>query len=252
MALPGLGAAASAMAQRALPESAWQFEATPYLWFPGTKGDSRIGNSPTVQIDQSPSEALSKLDLGLMGTFEARRDRWALVVDGFHVRLSDSGSVSRTVEGIPVVFNGDVGVRQTILSVAGYYRLSNTPTALDLVTGGRYVKFRMDADLSLQALDRLLLTRNPEYSRSWFDPFFGARMSVPIAPRWSLLGYADVGGFGVGSQNTWQLQAGATHEWSKTLSSTLGYRALHMKYDDNGFEAKLDFRGVYLALGIQF
>jgi hypothetical protein len=238
-------------AQPAVTESGWQYEATPYLWFPGTKGHARIGTSPQIQIDQSPSEALRQLDLGLMGTFEARNDRWAMVFDGFHVRLSDGGTVSQIVSGAPVVANGDVGIRQTILSAAGYYRVSDGATAVDLVSGARYVKLRMDAELSVLSQGQLLLTRNPVYSESWVDPFLGVRVIAPLAPRWSLQGYADVGGFGLGSDNTWQLQAGATYEWGRTLSTTLGYRALHLKYKDSGFHANLDFQGVYVGLGIK-
>jgi opacity protein-like surface antigen len=249
MTLVGLGAATSAVAQS---DGDWQYEATPYLWFPGTEGDAQAGTSPTIHIDQSPSENLKQLDIGLMGTFEARKDRWGMVFDAFHVRLSDGGTVSQTILGAPVEVDGDVGIRQTILSAAGYYRVTEGATAVDVVGGMRWVKLRMDADLSLTALGQLLLTRNPSYSENWIDPFVGVRVTAPIAPKWALTGYADIGGFGVGSDNTWQLQAGATYTWNEKFTSTFGYRALHVNYDDNGFDAKLDFQGLYTGLGIKF
>jgi hypothetical protein len=239
-------------ARAAATGGGWQYETAPYLWFPGVKGHTRIGGSPQINIDESPSEALGKLDLALMGTFEARKDRWALVFDGFHARLSDGGRVSQTVSGVPVVAYGKVGTTQTILSAAVYYRVGDGATAVDLVSGARYVKLGMDAELSLLSQGQLLLTRNPEYDESWVDPFVGVRAVMPLTPRWSLLGYADVGGFGLGSDNTWQLQAGATYAFGSRYSTTLGYRALHMKYDDNGFKASLDFQGAYLGLGIRF
>ena len=80
-AVLALCAAGSPRAQSLPPDSAfssgWTYEATPYLWFAGVKGDTRVGTRlPAVAVDASFSDLASNLDLGLMGSFEARRQRW--------------------------------------------------------------------------------------------------------------------------------------------------------------------------------
>jgi opacity protein-like surface antigen len=245
-----------AQASAADQSQSWQYELTPYLWFPGTKGDSQVGGSPQIHIDESPSDALKKLDFGLMGTFEARKNRWGVIVDGFHVRLSETGTVSQTVNGAPVVVNGKIGLTQTIFSTAGFYRVSERPAedapAVDLVAGLRNMNFKINAELSAASQGQVLLTANPENARSWWDPYMGVRFTVPVAPRWSVLGYADVGGFGVGSQSAWQVQASAKYDWTKSVSTSFGYRTQYINYDDSGFKAKLDFSGLYFGLGYKF
>ena len=56
------------------------------------------------------------------------------------------------------------------------------------------------------------------------DPYVGVRVQYPIAERWTLVGYADVGGFGVGSEFTWQAAAGINYEFSKSIAGKFGYR----------------------------
>src|SRR5580765_3782598 len=71
-------------------DSGWQFEATPYLFFPGLDGDVKIGRLPSGGVEASFSDVLDVLDAALMATFEGRKDRWGFLADGFLVRLSET------------------------------------------------------------------------------------------------------------------------------------------------------------------
>ncbi|MCK7577560.1 MAG: hypothetical protein MZV65_18315 [Chromatiales bacterium] len=42
------------------------------------------------------------------------------------------------------------------------------------------------------------------------DPVIGIRVIAPFAEHWSFVGYADIGGFGMGSDITYQVIAGVT------------------------------------------
>jgi len=55
-----------------------------------------------------------------------------------------------------------------------------------------------------------------------------------LAARWSLLGYMDVGGFGVGSDLTWQVAVTANYQASERLYLSIGWRHLYVDYSGGG------------------
>jgi len=242
----------SGAAQGAAPGE-WQMEATPYLWLAGLKGDTQIGASPQANIDLSPSDVLDKLDFGLMGTFEARKGRWGVFLDGVYAKLSDSAGGSISLRGGPGVnVNADATVKQTIFSAALQYRAVEGTTPVDLIFGGRYNKVDLQTTVSAVFFGPLGVTRSPSYEKSWWDPYVGVRVTHPLTDRLSAVVYADVGGFGVGSETTWQALVGANYSISKTMTAKFGYRYLHTDYDNDSFRFKVDMSGVYLGLGIRF
>lgn len=72
-------------------------------------------------------------------------------------------------------------------------------------------------------------------SRDWIDPFVGLRARYAFAEAWSLIGYGDIGGFGVGSELTWQLFGGLAWQCSPGLALEFGYRHLDIDYDHDNF-----------------
>ena len=88
--------------------------------------------------------------------------------------------------------------------------------------------------------------------KDWVDPYVGLRIQHPLAERWTLVGYADIGGFGVGSDFTWQTALGVSYDFSKTMSGKFGYRYLAVDYDKGGFVYDMKTRGMYLGASIRF
>jgi opacity protein-like surface antigen len=88
--------------------------------------------------------------------------------------------------------------------------------------------------------------------KDWVDPYVGVRAQHPLAERWTLVGYADVGGFGVGSEFAWQAAAGVNYEFSKSIVDKFAYRYLYVDYDKDGFRYDMENSGVYLGAGIRF
>ena len=253
--------AAPAAAQLTNPAAGpgWQFEIQPYLWAPGLHGDASINNAPQAKIDMSPKDVLQKLDFGLMGMFEARNGRWGLVADAFYAKLSDSAdkTFSLRPRGRGVVdVNVDLKLKQHIYALAGEYRLLEGTTPVDLMLGARYNSIDMEAKVGLQGLGRLGLsrTRTFSYDKDWVDPYVGLRFVHPLADKWSLLGYADAGGAGIGaaSKFTYQLMGGLIYDYSKTVSFKAGYRQYHINYDHGGFDYDVNERGFLFELGIKF
>jgi hypothetical protein len=50
--------------------------------------------------------------------------------------------------------------------------------------------------------------------------------------KWSFLGRADIGGFGVGSDFSWNALAGFGYKTSETQTAYIGYRALSVDRED--------------------
>ena len=117
----------------------------------------------------------------------------------------------------------------------GWHR---SATALDLLGGARYWNQELDLSLAVDGsvdLGKLGLERSGSraVARSgtleWVDPFVGLRVRHQLAPGKELQFLGDVGGFGVGSDFTWQFFAGYSFDfavWQTTLHGLVGYRAL--------------------------
>ena len=49
--------------------------------------------------------------------------------------------------------------------------------------------------------------RTVDGSESWVDPLIGSRIGLDLTDRWAIVGEGNLGGFGVGSDFTWNAQA---------------------------------------------
>ena len=252
-----LGVAAPAAAQ----QSGWQYEFTPYLWGAAMKGDVRIGNLPNVNVDMKFTDILDVLDFGLAGAFEARKDRWGFLFDSMYLKLSDAGTASQTGPapvGATFTASADVQVKWTFLSAAVAYRVLEARSPVDIIGGLRYSKTQVNADIGASLFGggpagfggARTVARSGNVD--WVDPYIGVRIQHPISDRWTLVGYADVGGFGVGSDLSTQLSAGASYQYSKTVSFKFGYRYRSGDYDKDGLKVDMTLQGLYAGLGIHF
>ena len=242
-------------AQSARPASdQWQFELTPYLWAAGLKGSVEAGSLPKVNVDVGFSDIWDHLDFAAMGAFEARKGRFGILFDAIYMKLSGDATASRTGPGpigATATANGDLEIKQTILAGALAYRVIEGPTALDVLAGARYNKVDATANISASFF---ALTGSVSRSgdKDWTDPYVGVRVSHRLNERWMLSGYADYGGFGVGSDSTWQAILGAEYAFSKTVAVKFGYRELSIDYDSGGFIYDMKIKGAYLGVGFKF
>jgi hypothetical protein len=94
------------------------------------------------------------------------------------------------------------------------------------------------------------------HSKTWFDPILIARLSADIHDKWLFQVRGDIGGFGVGSDLTWQLQAYAGYRFSRLFQLTAGYRILSIDYDKGSdkerFIYNMDTYGPVIRLGFNF
>ncbi len=94
----------------------------------------------------------------------------------------------------------------------------------DAVVGLRYWNQKQTLDVTSGAAPA-----TERISReSWWDPYIGARLRWPFSKRWGATLYADLGGFGIGSDITWQIQALLSYRITRQLRVEGGYRVLHV------------------------
>ena len=249
-----LAGALSLLAGAALAEPAqeWRFELTPYLFGASLTGTAGVGHV-RANVDASFGDILDNLDSGFMAAFEARKGRWGLGVDGVYFKLQNQAT--RSWEG-PGGIGSATGTLEATMTQQTYnlfaaYRVSEGPGSLDVVGGARYTQ--LDTDLVLVTTTGGLLPGNTRIlsgSKQWWDAVIGVRTLTPIAERWTLVGYFDIGAGG--SDLTYQGILGVNWKASSTLTVKGGYRYFYQDYADDGFVWDMAAHGLYLGLGISF
>jgi opacity protein-like surface antigen len=210
--LLGVGTSATAMAQaaQAAPKTGWEFMIAPYLLFPYMNGDVTVGPVKT-DINADASDIFSNLQFGAMLYMEARNPQWAIGFDGLYMDLSKDG------EKLPTKYDG----YEASLELTGFRRA--TPW-LEILAGGRLNLLGTSA--TLEPIGTIL---NKDVA--FFDPFVGARVTVPNTGRWDYSIRGDVGGFGVGSQFTWQMRFNVGYRVSKVVTIGASYWLFDIDYE---------------------
>ena len=229
----------------------WHLEFTPYIWATGQSGTVGLANGPGNgrSFNQSFSDILGNMDIGGMAAFEARNGRWGLFLDGIYLRVSDRGSISGPNGLVSLSANGNVTQQQ--YSVAGYYRALEGQTTLDALAGIRYnnVSWNVDASLTSPLLPGTVLSQNFSQNYGWVDPIVGVRVRHGFDERWSVVGYADIGGSGAGSNLTWQILGGVNYAFRPDVIGKLGYRYSSIYYRSSGFSYDVATSGFYAGVG---
>lgn len=222
-------------------QNPWSLSFTTYGWLPWMSGTMAVrGRSFDVQAD--PSQILGHLDWSTvpawMSYAEARNGPIGLFNDIVYANITGSRGFAKELPGSLPALSGGVSVdyEQAIVEFGGAYEIWSGvnpvvpgSSSLDLLAGGRY--WHQDATLSATVGP---LNADKSGSIDWVDPFVGARLRQQLGAGESLVLRADVGGFGVGSDASWQVLA--TYNWEMRtvcgylVDGYLGYRALSVDY----------------------
>ena len=146
-----------------------------------------------------------------MGTFRARKGRWAFIGDAIFMGL---GAANELV---------DVDVDQLVLEAIGVYMVTDR---FRLLFGARYVDIRSEFDF------RGPLGLSAGGGDSWVDPVVGFGVEAPMSEKWTFYGRFDAGGFGVGSDLTYQVKLNVAYRLKERTSLIFGYRLIDIDYDD--------------------
>lgn len=186
-------------------------------------GEAQIG-SLKVPVDVSISELFDALEFGAMGAYRADNGTWSFTVDATVMRL---GGTSKTERGL---VKGDLDVDQTTLMGTVGWRWTEHLEALFSLT-----YFDLSNDLAVRVTNPItgVVTRaEASKGASWVDPLVGLQYNVPIGDAWRFNLRGDIGGFGVGSDQSYHLLANFRWQANDTIGVVFGYRVIGFDYED--------------------
>ena len=210
--------------------SDWHVDWVPfYLWFSGLKGNlGAEGN--VVPVDATFSDIFSQLNIGFMSVLDVRRKRFGVLTDLVFISLS-SDQKATPVGG--TAYSGFTANAKTFwVDPEIYYRaLEKEKFSADAVAGVRLWHLNNSLDLFPGTLPAVTVGQ----TQSWADPVLGARFRLNLNEGWFVSLKGDAGGFGVGSQLTWQVYTGVGKQFKERYSLLLGYRYMDVDYRNAGF-----------------
>lgn len=221
----------------------WTVTVVPYLMGASMGGQVAVAGQE-LDVDVSASDIFSNLQFGAMGAIVARKGNWGVGGDALWMALGANG----TAPG-PLGITGSADMSQGGFSFYGLRRLG---ASADLFFGGRvnYLSAGLRFNAPLQA-------RSADDSKTWFDPIVGVQLRTPDAgKRWHAQVYAEIGGFGVGSDVTWQVFPTIGVRLTERASLEFGYRWLDIDYetgeDLTRFKYDVLSQGPVLGFGFRF
>lgn len=253
------------LVQQLSPPNLWQFSFTPYAWATGVNGNV-TARGHKVNINESFIDIAEDSDslFALMGYFEARKGQFSLFTDvvwedlGFPGHYQQSGSPFQRLPNVNVSIraNAQLDYEQLIIQSGIAYEIARwqgapgSYTALDLMGSARCWNEETDINLKLSGVltadfERLGLQVQRSRSRAiaksgtleWVDPVVGARLRHQMASGSELVLLGDIGGFGAGSEFSWQVVGTYGFDvmcFGTPFRTVFGYRALAVDYSENG------------------
>lgn len=220
----------------------WHYLGEIYLMFPNMSGETAIGDLPPVSVDADVDDIFGSLEMGAMFYLEATNDDWSITSDFIYMKLGQD------LEPRTIVTGGGLEMKQYAWEIAGFKRIM---PGLDAGLAARYNQLDVALDI-----ETLINTREGSGSESWIDPVIILRSNHVFNEKWLTQVRADAGGFGVGSDFSWQLQANVGYRFSDLIQTSLGYRYISIDYDQGNGEDRflydMDTYGFVARVGFNF
>jgi hypothetical protein len=231
------------------PGDRWTIEVAPYLWIASSDGNATVAGIKS-DVDVPVQDTLKDLSFGAMLAVDVEKGRFGIGLNGLFARVSPDSDAG----GIKIDATSDSGQ----LTVLPFYRVlewqygetsSGQPLRLLVApeAGFRYTYMRTELEVRGGP--------TVDQSESWVDPLIGSRIGLEFTDRWGILGEGNFGGFGVGSDFTWNAQAFLAYQttlFGRTTTLLLGYRALHQDYHHRNFEWDVTMHGPMLGAATRF
>ena len=199
-----------------------------YLWGADFSGDF----GPNADFEITFDQLVDNLEMGFMGSFQARKGKWSMFIDAVHLEVaSDQTNVSDGL--IPVTTTSSLNMKGWVVELGGGYNLwVNQGSRLDLIAGVRYMDLGSDVALSITVLDSGGSSSFAIPMSAATDGIVGVKGRFALGKRWSLPYYLDVGAGD--SDLTWQALAGVSFTAAKWVDLALVYRHLEWDLGDDG------------------
>ena len=205
----------AAEAQEPAP-GAWRHTAFVYGMGAAIDGESQLGNL-TVPVDVSISDMFDALKMGAMAAYRVENDEWSFEGDLTYMNLGWRASGSRGLAGASL----DVD-QLTFMATAGKRINRNLEALVSLAY------FDLSTELQVGVLNQ---QRRATRDADWIDPLVGLHYTLPFAGKWTYSLRGDVGGFGVGSDLTWQVLTAFRRQNTERFGWFVGYRIVAYDYE---------------------
>jgi len=201
----------------------WEHTVIIYAMGAAIDGEVTIGNL-TVPVNVSMSDVFSALEMGAMGAYHADNGTWSFTLDATFMGLGGTAESQRDI------VKGDVDMDQvTLMGTVGRRIAPNLEGLFSLSW------FDLSTDLKLTTRNPLTgaeTTRTAGDDASWLDPMVGLQYNAPFADDWRFNLRGDIGGFGIGSDLSYQLLANVRWQATETIGVVFGYRLIGFDYED--------------------
>lgn len=232
------------------PKSEWKLLVEPYMLFPNMSGSVGLGSGevvPDVAIDASSNDILGQLKMGFMLNAEASNGKWTIGSDLLYMSLAQGVKPSILIQ------NGELSVKQLGWEVSGLYAVKPW---LDLGIGGMLNSINSGVEINQGVWGGGTINKSKSMTKTWFDPMLIARIQGKSNEKFIYQFRGEIGGFGIGSDFAWQMQAYAGYRFSKLFQITGGYRIISLDYETgsgaNRFMYNVDTSGPVLRFGFNF
>jgi hypothetical protein len=86
----------------------------------------------------------------------------------------------------------------------------------------------------------------------WFDPYVGLRARYNFNKTYYTAVRGEIGGFGVGADLMWEVEAVVGLNWTRSIFTEVGYRALGGNFEEDNFRFDVVMHGPQITTGITF
>lgn len=247
-ALPLALHAGDTTGEAAIPDAAatgsgWEITSAFYAPLMGLEGSVGLFGVGPFDVDSSFSDVFDIMDAGLSGAFEFRHGPWSVQADAIWLKLSDA------VEPLPGTRFG-FHQEQFMGSLAAAYDVyADETTSLRVIAGAAINHIKLDLDFTPPPP---LRPRSNSGSQTWIDPFIGIGVRHSLTDRWTLFADGLYGGFGVSSEEYWQVVAGIGYHLTENTSLAIAYRTIAVDYAQGGFVYDTETSGPNIGLLVRF
>jgi len=222
-----------------------------YGWVPWVDGDVGVNGLGPVNVSLDPKDIIDALDMAFIAAGEVRSGPVGVFGDLLYLDTS----ATEATPNQKLYDSATLGVTQTIATAMVTYQLyEQGEDWVQGLAGARYVS--MDSRLSLSDPNPNLpiLPNNPSASEdiSWWDPMIGIRVRKSLGGNWFFTGGALIGGFGVGAELDWDVNAGIAYKFTENFSMAVTSRALGIDYQDDGNVIDLVNQAPLVAFALTF
>lgn len=223
-------------------EPVWTNTAELYVLGAGLSGTMGIGPAE-VKVAATFDQILSNLEFGAMVNYRGESPTFAVGADVMYTALG------ATTDGPTGRREAKVEAKEWLATVAASWRITR---GFEVLGGARLTSLKN----ALILTDPSNAERRIELTKTWIDPILGMRARLPIGEKWSVEGYADIGGFGAASSFTYLAQARVNWQASRVVRLGLAYRVLYQDYATgsgaDAFKWNVTTQGPLVALGARF